>query len=54
MTWEYQVFSCEVRGSGFDKGMRQLNGLGQQGWEAVGSMPTAVGNYVILLKRRLS
>jgi hypothetical protein len=54
MTWEYQVFSWSVQSGQSPKGVRQLNELGQQGWEAVGIMVSAVGYYTVLLKRRLS
>jgi hypothetical protein len=47
--WEYQTVTAPK--SSFKKLDEQLNALGREGWEAVGTVTAKKGNTGVLLKR---
>jgi hypothetical protein len=56
MKWEYRIervtFSLGSGGNETEEPVRELNGLGQQGWEAISMWDGSLGTHV-LLKRQI-
>lgn len=51
-TWEYRTLMWSSRTSeDWESGMKQLNDLGMQGWEAVNMIRDSVSFNTVLLKR---
>ena len=53
-TWEYKIVSWGTTVGEWQEGERQLNDLGQEGWEAVSMSRSPSGHINILLKRPTS
>lgn len=56
MKWEYRIEPVTFSlGSGnqTEEAIKQLNGLGEQGWEAVSMWESSMGTHV-LMKRQIS
>ncbi len=51
-TWQYRLHQVLAAGSALDDGLEKLNGLGEDGWEAVAVFPNPEykNAYFVLLK----
>jgi hypothetical protein len=52
MTWEYHAIAWAAnRPDEWQAGIARMNGLGMEGWEAIGMTQSTLGMYTVLFKR---